>query len=440
MGTKLLIQDIITIKKKVGEASRELKTVEKIADKIEKRGREEKINDLLSKKPVMNFPKMPKIKIPRLKFFLIVIACVFFALIGIFLLNKISSVRVEITPRQAFADINAVFKASLEPKKNELPLEIMRTEHSERQTAAATGIKSVSRKASGQIIIYNAYSSQPQMLIEGTRFEATGNKKIYRINKTIIVPGAKIENGKIIPSSIEATIFGDEPGEEYNTDLTDFTIPGFKDPEKHAKFYGRSKTKIENGMVGEIHFITEKDISYLQSILEAKTKDYLLKTSTAQKPSDFLLYDNAKQINLSDQNMPKPETEASQFELEIKGVLVGFLLKRDDISRILIEKYLNLSETAAAGVEIINLDQLDFEAKNISQDSITFAFKDRVRFGWKIDEKNLKNDLINQGKNPESVFKNYPAIEKAKIYFKPDWWHFFPNNPSKITIEKTYQN
>ena len=52
------------------------------------------------------------------------------------------------------------------------------------------------RKASGQIIVYNAYNDNNQKLIKNTRFE-TPDGKIYRIQASIIVPGTKVEEGKI---------------------------------------------------------------------------------------------------------------------------------------------------------------------------------------------------------------------------------------------------
>jgi len=111
--------------------------------------------------------------------------------------------------------------------KADLPLEIMQLDMTERKTAKATGVENVEKKASGRIVVYNEFSSAPQKLIATTRFE-TPDGKIYRIKDAVTVPGA---------GSVEATVYADQPGEEYNIDLTDFTIPGFKGNFLHIFLY-----------------------------------------------------------------------------------------------------------------------------------------------------------------------------------------------------------
>ncbi len=352
---------------------------------------------------------------------------------GIALLNKFSSIVVSITPHQEFINVDISLKAAVNPQANELPLEIMQISYREKGTAKATGTKKVSRKASGQIVIYNAYSSQTQTLVKNTRFQAPGGK-IYRIDKSIIVPGAKIENGKITPSEIEATIYADEPGETYNSDLTDFIIPGFQEPAKREKIYARSKTKIQDGFVGEVSVIVENDIKNLETSLKEKVQNYLFKTAANPKPEDFLMYDNARKIVFEEQkNKPKPGDEANQFELTESATLSGFLLKKSDLNQTLAANY--FKPEIAPQVVLIIADKLNFELKNSASESIIFSLKGQADFAWKIDESSIKNNLTKERKNPNLVFEKNPAVEKAKISYKPSWWKYIPQNPSQITAE-----
>ena len=87
--------------------------------------------------------------------------------------------------------------------------------------------KEVISKASGYIEIYNAYGAASQKLVAQTRFE-TKEGKIFRIQNSIIVPGAKMISGSLTPSSIRAKVVADSAGEEYNIGSSYFTIPGFK--------------------------------------------------------------------------------------------------------------------------------------------------------------------------------------------------------------------
>jgi len=437
---KSLIQDIVIIKKQAVPLSQKNQPSGK-GDKSDKRDKKEEKPRKRIFRTLLCFrlPRVPNIAFHRsnrkLKWTVVIIAILVLAAGGFIALKSFSSITLEITPRQQFVDIDVVFQASVEPKKDELSLEIMQISREEKGTFNPTGTKQVTKKSSGQVVLYNSYSSQPQTLVQNTRLE-TPDGKIYRLPKTIIVPGAKVEGGKITASEIETTVFADKPGEEYNIGLTDFTIPGFKDPEKREKIYGRSKTEMKGGLIGEIAVIAESDIKIIGDItssLKEKVRDYFLKMGTNPKPENFLLYENAKQIVFDEQkNKPKIGDEGNQIDLQESAVFSGFLLKKSDVNQALGEKY--LGKETAPQIEIINLDKLNFELKSFTATTITFNLKGQAHFSWKIDEDGIKTDLIKESQNPQNVFPKYPAIEKAKIVFKPAWWKSIPKDSSKIAI------
>jgi len=159
-----------------------------------------------------------------------------------------SGATVTIEPRQKNikVDIEAVAKNS-----GELAYETIAVGGVKTVYLQATGESKVEKKASGTIIVYNNYSSAPQRLIKNTRFE-TPTGLVYRIDKSIIVPGTRVESGKIIPGSVETTVFADLPGPNYNIGLNDFTVPGFKGTPRYEGFYARSKTTMAGGFIGNV--------------------------------------------------------------------------------------------------------------------------------------------------------------------------------------------
>ncbi len=439
---KSLIQDIVIIKKQAVPLPEKYPPSDK-GDKSDKKDKKEKRLRKRIFRTLLCFrlPRVPRIEFhqsnKKLKWTIATVAILVLAAGSFIALKNFSSVTVEITPRQQFVDVDVVFKASVESTKDELPLEIMQISHEEKDIFKPTGIKQVSKKSSGQVVLYNSYSSQPQTLIQDTRLQ-TSDGKIYRLPKTIVVPGAKVEGGKITASEIETAVFADKPGEEYNIGLTDFTLPGFKDPEKREKIYGRSKTEMKGGLVGETTVIAESDIKVIEDItssLKEKVRDYLLKMGANPKPENFLLYENAKQIVFDEQkNKPRVGDEGSQVDLQKNAAFFGFLLKKSDVNQALGEKY--LGKDAAPQIEVLNLDKLDFELKNFTATTITFNLKGQAHFSWKIDEDSIKTDLIKESQNPQNVFPKYPAIEKAKIVFKPSWWKSIPKDAAQITIKR----
>ncbi|MGC8776088.1 MAG: hypothetical protein ACP5QN_02140, partial [Minisyncoccia bacterium] len=132
-----------------------------------------------------------------------------------------SSAEINLKFKKTPFDFNNVVLGSknssnLDINKKIIPVELFINKQNLTEPFKATGQKNVSEKAQGEITIYNAYSSEPQVLVATTRFEAP-NGLIYRLKDRIIVPGAQIKDGKIIPSSITALVEADQPGEKYNT-------------------------------------------------------------------------------------------------------------------------------------------------------------------------------------------------------------------------------
>lgn len=352
---------------------------------------------------------------------------------GLILVSRFSSINIEIAPKQEVANVDVLLKAAAEPKNAELPLEVMQLKYQEKGTAKATGIRQVNKKAGGRIIIYNAYSSQPQSLVSGTRFEASSGK-IYRISQPITLPGAKISGGKITASETEAAVYADRPGEDYNSDLTDFTIPGFQDPAKRAKIYARSKTKMEGGFIGEGAVIAESDIKNLESALKEKVQAYLSKTANP-KPEEFLLYENGRKIIFDKlSNAPKAGDPGEQFELTASATLYGYLLKKADIEKALAEKY--FSPDIASRIELADAQNLNFVIENSDATSLAFTLQGPAHFFWKIDEPALKNEITRNAKNLGLFFKSHPEIATAKVTYSPSWWRYIPKHDSRINIAR----
>lgn len=378
------------------------------------------ISDIIKiKRPEIEKPKKEKKKRFWPKLLLWTVLTIILLLIINAIISFFAYVSIKITPKQEFVNIDLNLKTQIE---------IMQIEREESQKVMATGVETDGQKASGQIVIYNAYSSAPQTLIKNTRFEAPGGK-IYKINEKVTVPG----NG-----SLEATIYADEPGEAYNIGLTDFTIPGFKGDPRYEKIYARSKTKMSGGFSGTSSVLTKDDVANAINNLRNKIKNYLTENILKQKPEEYLFFEKGIVIAF-DENLdnPKEGDNGKEFNFIQKGIGTGFLLKENELSKEVAKRYLN--EETSREVRIANLDKLEFNLLNNNKDNteITFNLKGRAHFVWKVDVDSLLSDLTAaESENYNSVFKKYSAIESAEIIFKPSWWRKIPQNRSKAHFEE----
>ena len=161
-----------------------------------------------------------------------------------------ASTTFEVTPKVETVSFDQDIMAYREVKDPAVSLvyTVMTVVREATRSVEATGEEAVSRVASGKIIIYNKYSTAGQRLIKNTRFESPDGL-IFRIKDPITVPGAKKVNGELVPGSVEAVVYADQPGDRYNISLSDFTIPSLGDP--HTAFT-LDQRGVTGGFVGTV--------------------------------------------------------------------------------------------------------------------------------------------------------------------------------------------
>jgi len=375
-------------------------------------------------------------KIPNGKIIFSILIILVFIILSAKILNAFSGAVIKIKLHTETIEVDTIIKAGKD-KNSDISFETMELELDKQKNTKATGIKNVATKSSGQITIYNTYNSLAQTLIKNTRFE-TPDGKIYRTNERISVPGTKVENGKIIPGAKEVTVYADNPGEEYNIGLADFTIPGFKDGPRYEKFYAKSKTPMTGGFEGETPIVSEEDAKNLQESIEKELEKELREKANQQKPEDYILYDGSISISFQKQELSSENQLDSKnpiYTLKETGSLFAYLLSKQELSRILVKKY--LGEEMVEKVEVGNLEELSFEIINtdLQGNILLFKLRGQAKFIWIIEGEKLKEALMASSKDLEQVFETYPAIEQATIVFKPSWWRFFPDKSSKISVE-----
>lgn len=218
------------------------------------------------------FSRFHLIKDPRLAL------CIMICLAAIFAATTFYSVlpraKIHIKPLAEDITLELIVTGDLHltkaiPDNFKIPAQLFEKSFQATRVVKSTGEKELRQKSRGVIKIYNTYSSSPQTLVASTRFISEGGK-IFRTVATVIVPGAEVEGGTIVPSFIAADVIADEPGEAYNIGSSTFSIPGFKGTAKYLSFYGKSEGSMSGGKIGKVKVITEKD--YNDAVFELKSE------------------------------------------------------------------------------------------------------------------------------------------------------------------------
>ncbi len=343
---------------------------------------------------------------------------------------------VTVHPKQETLTVSGTFEAVREnPQAGELGYELMTLESLLTKMVAATGREEVEERASGNIRIYNDHNSNPQKLIRNTRFE-TPDGKIYRIDKSVVVPG-KVDDR---PGSVEVTVYADEPGESYNMGKTNFTIPGFKGAPQFETFYAESVTDMTGGFAGERLVVEDSVLEQERATLQASLRDELMGQVDSQKPDGFVGFPSSVFIDFISET---PEEKGGEVEIREKAVLYSVLFKETELAQFLAENTFgsfNNEEVDFLETEGLVLTpqtaQNGNEIRPWSDPTFRFSMSGTAPIVWIFDTESLKNDL--SGRNKEAIhtiLSGYPSIDEAEVVIRPFWRGSFPVETEEIDID-----
>lgn len=355
--------------------------------------------------------------------------------------NIFQRANITITSKhQIIPSHNKQFIASKDSNSNLINFEIMIISDKKLKNIILTKSKDVSVKATGNITLYNGFSSMPVKLTAGT-FVSDKDGKAYKIDKTITIPGYKTDaNKKIIPGQIDTGITSFLVGEAYNGSPVDFYITSYKGTTKYSKIYGKLKSPLVGGASGLVYILDDVVKSKIDVIAQSSFKEDLLKQVKALVPPEYILYPDASifSYKIGDNILSKtPETE-----VPMEGFLSVVLLKEKSLIFNIIKNSLpGISSNELKEITISDLNKLSFSFVNKNQlitksmNSVAFSFSGDVNAIWNPDEDILKTKLLGVNKNDVlSIFRQDPGISSALVKIFPPWQKYIPNDLSKINI------
>ena len=358
--------------------------------------------------------------------------------------SMFATATVKVVLSQQTTTINDTFSANrgIDSEKG-LSYQIVKLQKKATRDVQPTSEEKVERKASGQIVVYNKYSTKDQKLIVNTRFEAP-NGKIYRIDKPIIIPGGKGSGENMVPGSIEVTVYADEAGEEYNIDSVDFTVPGLnKGTSLYEGIFARSKTEIKGGYSGMLKSASEEDIEKTTQDLRRELNTLLQEEISSTIGDDSIFYEDAVFVNFTT-NVPTEISANGMLTVEETGLLQIVVFNKKELSSEIAEK--SLSSYDDSVVLVRNLDEMHFILENKEEfdltvdESFDFVLSGSPHIVWEIDEKSFKDDLAGLSKNSIStIIQNHSSVRKIEAEIKPFWKSSFPDNPDSIILEEVLE-
>src|SRR3989344_689360 len=355
-----------------------------------------------------------------------------------FAIEKLPKAEIQITAKKSVWEYHDSIltdkAATVNAKTATVPNQVFTQKKNADLKFPATGRKQISRKAGGLLTVYNSYSSEPQSLVASTRF-VTPDGNVFRLEDKLTVPGAKIQSGKIIPSSIETKVIADQPGPDYNLGpISVLTIPGFKGTPKYQGFYGELKGATAGGFVGEAAYPTDSDIAMAKQKLLETLKSSVLTDLQSQVPKEFKVLEDAVQFTILNQTVKTDTDEQGQFSIfgEGQGTVLAF--REEDVLGILRQRAM---ENQGNQFEIMDTELkyglVRIDSK-VGKMSFLVDFKANLRYI--VDTVALLDKILGK---PEIELKStvfaLPGVENPKVSLWPFWVKTVPINPERITIK-----
>jgi len=325
---------------------------------------------------------------------------------------------------------------------NTISHETVTTKSDSSEEVTANGTAKVDRKASGRVILYNAYNSSVQKLVAETRLE-TPNGLIYKLKTAVSIPGQKTVNGKPVPGSVEVEVEASETGEKYNQGFKDFNVVAYKGSDRYEGIYGRSKTALSNGFSGTVPNIAQKDIASSTSRIKEKINvsvDEFFSKKAKEKGSNYVYIPSTKKVVFGEvQNNISKDGKTATLKIEATATAVLF-----DSATLFAEIIKNQSEQITEQIgsqsgfdsakEIVYTG--DFSKLNVSlSDETSLQVTGTTSISSAIDVTKVTRAVSGLSKEQAiGAIKRLVELETIEIDIRP-WWNKKLPSAEKIEIK-----
>ncbi|MBI4225383.1 MAG: hypothetical protein HY617_03560 [Candidatus Sungbacteria bacterium] len=359
---------------------------------------------------------------------------------GIAMSTVLSRATIRVKPRieaVAIQDVSVIFDAAVsQPVSGQkiIPAEHLHFTQASIQEVPASGTKYVEARSVGMVKISNQYSTAPQRLVAQTRF-LTPSGVLFRLASPVVIPGAVLENGKLVPRSVEAQLIADAPGEEQNlSGPLSLKIPGFQGTPKYEGFTVVAVNGFSGGARGMKKVPSDADLQSAQEQVTKKAYDAMKQQIKEKIPPGFQLVDGLQEIRII-----KVETAEEGEKLIVRATTEGDVLifHEDDIAALLQDALLppdNSKEFVADSMNIAYaVRTLNFDRKRA----------DALLHGSVKTQQQLtvqqRDDLAAAvaGKKQGSVrefFNSRSDVTLSSVSLFPPWLSALPSNAAHIRI------
>lgn len=370
------------------------------------------------------------------------IVAVLLILMGIasYLLLPKSNIQVFVKSEDLTKSLPIVFTKSITTPdyvQNFFPGVLIEVKKEQSQKFPTTGQKNLGGKATGTVTFYNGLDSLAHKYPAGAKLIASN--KTFLLKSAVSVPGATVQNLKVVPGSVAAEIEAENAGEDYNIKAGKFVIVGLAANQQEA-IYAESKSDLKGGFTKTVQVVSKEDYENAQKQI-AEGLLIALDGQIKTESSGLVLIDKSQVV-------PEPvvtsssniDQEASEFEIKVsltKQVMAYNYEKFIDFLNLALAKQVPADKVAV----IASADSIGFviDKQTYDKGELDSTVNVVAKIATKIDADKIKTGVLGKGKSSAEQFAlTQLGVEKVDISFRPAWLTRISELSRNVTVEIKY--
>jgi|GEM_PF-1213843 len=299
----------------------------------------------------------------------------------------------------------------------------------------ASALAQSNTRSSGNIVLFNEYSTKTITIKKGTTVTATNGKK-YTTQAAITIPGYTTVNKlKKAGTSAQVLVTATDVGESYNAEGTSFTVSGYNS----KQVYGRSAGAITGGEAGIAHVLTDEDRESAVLTLQADLAEKLKRETRAAIKEEYVTFPNLQFITIDRDSLTIKGNDI-KFPASIKGTMVSYLIHRDMLESAIASKvvsdrvYANVSIPALGDIKVEPISAIPTDATKVPE-TLTISLSGTGTLITKAPLEKVQQAVLGVSrKSFSAALQSIPEVGEARYTLYPFWAPFFPNLEDRITV------
>lgn len=345
------------------------------------------------------------------------------ALIGAYIMFPTSSVEIFLKSEDLEKSMPIILTESVkipDPEQNVFPANLLETIAEKSENFTSTGKKNLGGKATGTVTFTNGLDSLSHKYAVGTKL--LSNNKTYLLKTSVTIPGATVQNLKVVPGTVSVEIEAENAGEDYNIKPTKFIISSLPANQQEA-LYAQSSTDLKGGFTKEVQVVSKDDYELAKKKL---VDELTVKLDDGLKSQANNLKVLEKSGEIGEPNVSSSveiDGEASEFELKVSIKKQAMAINFPEFQNFLVNSLETRIETGKM-VIIPNEDAYGLVVDKIAYDKgeLDLTANIQAKVVDKIDTDVIKAKILS---NSESKAKSYilsqPGVEKVEFNYSPVW-------------------